>query len=447
MSSSPLLSLALPQLRELLIASKQPAYRAQQLWRGVLHDGATRVEDITTLPRASRATLTALLSLRTGARITRDVTSRDGTRKFLVELPPRAPASCGGAVAALLREHEVEGGLSAATGAKALPAPSSAPREVEAVLIPAGTRRTLCVSSQSGCSLACSFCATGTQAFGGSLSAADILEQALLARATGSLFTHVVFMGQGEPLLNFRAVSQACHVLTHPLGLALPPRAITISTAGVAPIIPRIADELPGVRLALSLHAPSNALRSQIMGINASWPLAVTMRACSEFIEKRLAQVVRRGVEEMEDGEEEVGGEGKGGRSPRVIPGQRFSGTRRVRVSFEYVMLAGVNDSPAHAHELVALLRNSIPSPSLHAHVNLIPFHPHPGLNGVGGHYVCSSPEFMSRFLAILHAAEIAASIRRSRGEDVLGACGQLRSPATASKGTPLSPAHAAARR
>jgi 23S rRNA (adenine2503-C2)-methyltransferase len=238
----------------------------------------------------------------------------------------------------------------------------------------------------------------------------------------------------GEPLLNLRAVKQAVAVLCGAEGLALPPRRVTISTAGVAPVIRTLATELPGVRLALSLHAPTDALRTRLMNVNKAWPLAEVMDALAAFVKTRLRQVAAAGAgsggEEGGESEEEEGdGEGGGGALPLRVPGQRFSGARRVRVSFEYLLLRGVNDGAEHAAQLVDLLHRWLPhgAARLHAHVNIIPFNPWPG---APGGYAAPSPAAVSAFSAALRAGGFATTVRRTRGSDVLGACGQLRSEA-----------------
>jgi 23S rRNA (adenine2503-C2)-methyltransferase len=327
----------------------------------VLHGGARATTDVTTLPAASRASLAASFSLRHG-RVASSTSCGDGATKLLVELP-RIDATRGG------------------------------PLRVESVLIRDGARTTLCVSSQAGCSLACSFCRTGTQALGGNLSGADIIEQVLLARESlpADKLTNVVFMGQGEPLLNYRAVIQACHVLTHARGLALPPRRVTVSTSGVAPLMARLARDAPGVRLALSLHAPNDALRTSLMGVNARWPLRVVIDAAARFVADSLASIP---------------GSAQG-------RGQAFAGARRVRVSFEYVLLNGVNDSDAHARALASLIAAWLPAgprASLrHAHVNVLRFNA-----WEGAPLAPSPPQLSSQALASGSSSCLSTACRRA---------------------------------
>jgi 23S rRNA (adenine2503-C2)-methyltransferase len=334
--------------------------------------------------------------------------------KLLVELGRRADETGGADSAAAL-------GIAAKKPCSS-PAESLPARRIEAVIIPQGRRTTLCVSSQVGCSLSCAFCHTGTQAMRGNVGASEIVGQVLLARARRPI-TNVVFMGQGEPLLNWRAVSRAIGVLTEPKGFALPPRRVLVSTAGVAPLIPRVAIDTPGVRLALSLHAPTDELRSKLMGVNLRWPLAEVMAACAEYVRLRIA--ANEGTEEEEDEEE---AEDEGSHLDDVLlrtpppRGQKFNGTRRVRVSFEYVLLHGVNDSPREAAALVSLLSRWHPRSRLHAHVNLIPFNP-----WTGDSFRAPPLEAVRDFAAALREEGFATTVRRARGDDVGGACGQLR--------------------
>ncbi len=250
-------------------------------------------------------------------------------------------------------------------------------RAVEAVFIPEEGRGTLCVSSQVGCSLSCSFCHTGTQRLEANLSSGAILKQLVaLPRAIQEMVTNVVFMGQGEPLYNLRGVSKAIEIMTDPEGLAIAHGRVTVSTSGVAPAIPRVASEM-GVNLAVSLHAPNDLLRSHIMAINKTYPLALLMEACTDFA--RLASCATR------------------------------------RISFEYVMLRDVNDSIGVARELVRLLRH------LPCHVNLIPFNAWPGAP-----YECSPAATIEAFKEELTSSGLPTTVRRARGADIMAACGQL---------------------
>ena len=385
--------LPLQALQERLTAGHGlPSHAARGVWRAALLHGAPDFAAITTLPKAARGALDSALQLRHGS-VAECLVAADGTKKYLVALP--------------------RGGGS-----------SAPPLTVESVLIPhaGGRRHTLCVSSQAGCALACSFCATGSRGFTANLTAADIVEQVLLVSPRP---TNVVFMGQGEPMLNLKAVAQAIAVLTSPHGLALPPRRVTVSTSGIAPAIPRLALAAPGVRLALSLHAPTDALRSRLMGINDQYPLAVVFKSLREYVDLRLASAA--GAEEG-DGEEEEEGEADAtlGAAQGASPpprGQLYNGTRRVRISFEYLLLAGVNDSVAQAAALARLLCTWMPHARLHSHVNLIAFN---AWQGAPGGYSAPTPAAVAAFQRVLAGEGLSATVRTPRGLDVSGACGQL---------------------
>jgi 23S rRNA (adenine2503-C2)-methyltransferase len=274
-------------------------------------------------------------------------------------------------------------------------------QEVESVHIPEQDRGTLCVSSQVGCTLTCRFCHTGTQRLVRNLSAAEIVGQVMIARDTlaewpspaeGRQLTNLVLMGMGEPLYNFENVAQAMKIVMDPEGLSLSKRKITLSTSGVVPLMARCGAEL-GVNLAVSLHAVTDELRNDLVPINRKYPLAELLAACEAY--------------------------------PGVHNARR--------ITFEYVMLDGVNDSPADARALVRLLRN-IP-----AKVNLIPFNPWPGAP-----YGCSTVKAMDAFAAILMDARLAAPVRQPRGQDIMAACGQLKSasmrPARAARAAAPAP-------
>ena len=264
-------------------------------------------------------------------------------------------------------------------------------QEVETVHIPEADRGTLCVSSQVGCTLTCRFCHTGTQPLVRNLGAGEIVAQILHARdvlgewpkvgekqrmGEDRSLTNIVMMGMGEPLYNYDNVAKALKIVMDGDGIAISKRRITLSTSGVVPMIRQCGAEL-GVNLAVSLHAVSDELRDHLMPINKKYPIADLLAACRDY------------------------------------PGA----TNSRRITFEYVMLRGINDSPAEARALVQLLRN-VP-----AKVNLIPFNPWPGSD-----YEVSSPKAIAEFAAILEAAKYPTPIRRPRGEDILAACGQLKS-------------------
>src|SRR6266404_95805 len=258
-------------------------------------------------------------------------------------------------------------------------------QEVETVHIPEEDRGTLCVSSQVGCTLTCKFCHTGTQRLVRNLEPAEIVGQVMVARdalgewpspAEDRQLTNIVLMGMGEPLYNYDAVATALRIVMDQEGLSLSKRKITLSTSGVVPAIKRCGAEL-GVNLAISLHAVSDELRDVLVPLNKKYPIAELLDAC------------------------------------RAYPG---SGNAR-RITFEYVMLKGINDTPAEARALVSLLRG-IP-----AKVNLIPFNPWPGAP-----YECSSREAIREFSDIVFEAGYSSPVRTPRGQDIMAACGQLKS-------------------
>jgi len=258
-------------------------------------------------------------------------------------------------------------------------------QEVESVHIPEAARGTLCVSSQVGCTLTCRFCHTGTQRLVRNLSAGEIVGQVMLARdelgdwpspAADRQLTNLVLMGMGEPLYNYDNVAKALGIVMDGEGIAISKRRITLSTAGVVPAMRRCGEEL-GVNLAVSLHAVTDELRDVIVPLNRKYPLAELLAAC------------------------------------RAYPGVHNAR----RITFEYVMLKGVNDSPADARVMARLLKD-IP-----AKVNLIPFNPWPGAP-----YECSSPAAIERFAQILFEGGLTAPVRQPRGQDIMAACGQLKS-------------------
>jgi 23S rRNA (adenine2503-C2)-methyltransferase len=254
-------------------------------------------------------------------------------------------------------------------------------QEIETVGIPSVSPRgrqrlSVCVSTQAGCALACAFCATGMMGFGRQLSPGEIVDQVYTFGRGGDARrpTHVVFMGMGEPLANYAATVKAVRLLADPRGLNISQRRITVSTVGLAPEIERLADERLEITLAISLHAPDDDLRGSLMPINRRYPLERLMQSAQRYAQK----------------------------------------TGR-RVSYEYVMLNGVNDMPAHAEALAGLL------PKRLSHVNLIPY------NTTGAGFTASSADRAREFLRRLRAAGLSATIRASRGQDIAAACGQLR--------------------
>lgn len=342
------------------LSPREIPMRLQQIWHWIYHRGVQSFDIMHNIGKPLRRYLEESACL-TGPEIITEQISQDGTRKWLLRL------------------------VSPEEGKKGA--------EVECVYIPEPDRGTLCVSSQVGCTLTCSFCHTGTQRWVRNLSAAEIIQQVVLARHQIGDFpalpalrsgtkpairavSNIVFMGMGEPLYNFEAVCQAIHVLSDGEGLSLSKRRITVSTAGVVPQIVPLGEKA-GTLLAISLHATQNELRNRLVPLNKKYPIEDLLAAC------------------------------------RAYPG--LSNSRRI--TFEYVMLKGVNDSPADARALVRLLKG------LPAKINLIPFNPWPGSS-----YECSSWETIERFSEIIFNAGYASPVRTPRGRDILAACGQLKS-------------------
>ena len=341
------------------VPKRQLAMRTSQLWRWVYNRGAKSFEGMTDIAGRLRERLSAAFTLERPEMVSQAV-SADGTRKWLLRMAPWGP---------LGQRHDIE-----------------------TVYIPDGDRGTLCVSSQVGCTLSCTFCHTGTQRLVRNLTAGEIVSQLLFARdrlgewrnsvaATppppgGRHITNVVLMGMGEPLYNFDNVKMAMAIMCDPEGLSLSRRRITLSTSGVAPMIARAGQEI-GVMLAVSLHATTNEIRDRLVPLNRKYPIEDLLHAC------------------------------------RTYPG--LSNARRI--TFEYVMLKDINDTPADARRLVRLLAG-IP-----AKINLIPFNPWPG-----GQYECSDWERIEQFAEVITRAGYASPIRTPRGRDIMAACGQLKS-------------------
>ena len=338
--------------RELLdmgVDGRQVGMRSSQLWNAMYVQGATGFDKMTTLAKSFRGELADRFSLERPEVVTAQ-TSADGTRKWLIRFGP---------------------GI-----------------EVETVFIPEEDRGTLCISSQVGCTLNCRFCHTGTQKLVRNLTSAEIVSQILIARdhlkewphagrnSTTRQVTNVVMMGMGEPLYNFDNVRDALSVVADGEGLSVSKRRITLSTAGVVPMIAKAGQDI-GSMLAISLHAVRDEVRDVIVPLNKKYPIKELLAAC------------------------------------RAYPG--LSNARRI--TFEYVMLKGVNDSVADAKQLVRLIAG-IP-----AKINLIPFNPWPGAP-----YECSDWEQIETFGEIVNKAGYASPIRTPRGRDIMAACGQLKS-------------------
>jgi 23S rRNA (adenine2503-C2)-methyltransferase len=337
-----LLGLPRPELEAFVAARGSQAFRARQLMNWLYKRGVGDFEAMSDLAKGFRAELAQHAEVRLPEIVTAQHSS-DGTRKWLL----RADAS----------------------------------QAFEMVFIPDGARGTLCISSQVGCVLNCTFCSTARQGFNRNLTTAEIVGQVWLAnRELGflpggdRLITNVVFMGMGEPLANFRNVVPATQLLLDDLGFDLSRRRVTLSTSGLVPQMYKLA-EVSNVALAVSLHAPDDELRNELVPINRLHPIAELLEACWHYIDEQ------------------------NGRS----------------VTFEYVMLAGVNDSPAQARALARLLRDRP------AKVNLIPFNPFPGAP-----YRRSSDAAIAAFRDELLKKDVMATVRRTRGEDIDAACGQL---------------------
>ncbi len=324
----------------------EPAYRSRQLYQWIYQRGVTDFAEMYNLSKRTRAKLEESYRIGRPAVGTAEK-SVDGTRKWLIGF--------------------ADGNLA------------------ETVFIPEKPRGTLCVSSQVGCTLTCSFCHTGTQRLGRNLEASEIVGQIMLARdalgawpaaAVNRPVTNIVMMGMGEPLYNFENVKKALSIVIDDEGLAMSRRRVTLSTSGIVPEIRRCGREI-GCMLAISLHAVNDELRDELVPINRKYKIAELMDACREY--------------------------------------STLSNARRI--TFEYVMLKGVNDSLAEARELVRLMAD-IPSK-----VNLIPFNPWPGAI-----YECSSNNAIDRFASVLRDAGCVATVRSPRGQDIMAACGQLKS-------------------
>jgi 23S rRNA (adenine2503-C2)-methyltransferase len=339
-----LLGLTQKQMEQFFESIGEKRFRAGQVMKWVHHFGIDDFDAMSNLGKALRDKLKACAEIRGPEVVSEDI-STDGTRKWVVRV---ASGSC-----------------------------------VETVYIPQNGRGTLCVSSQAGCALDCSFCSTGKQGFNSDLTAAEVIGQVWIAnKSFGTVpakidraVTNVVMMGMGEPLLNFDNVVAAMNIMMDDLGYGISKRKVTLSTSGVAPMIDKLG-EVTDVALALSLHAPNDALRNMLVPINRKYPLSVVLDACKRYI-GRLGE-------------------------------KRY-------LTVEYTLLKGVNDQPEHASELVALLAD-VP-----CKINLIPFNPFPHSG-----YERPSNNAIRRFQELLQQAGHNVTVRLTRGDDIDAACGQL---------------------
>ncbi len=331
-------------LQEFFRTRGEQPYRAVQLLKWIHNRGITDFNLMTDMSKALRTSLQANCVIQ-APEIQSEHVAKDGTRKWLVSIP-------GGSL-------------------------------IETVFIPEKKRGTLCISSQVGCALNCTFCSTARQGFARNLTVAEIIGQLWVARdrlrqVTDSPLctdiTNVVMMGMGEPLLNLDAVAPALSIMRDEFGYALPRRRVTVSTSGVVPAIDELA-AISDVSLAVSLHAPNNELRNELVPINKKYPLETLLAACNRYV----------------------------------------SSNKRYFITMEYVMLNGVNDSIAHAKQLVKLLRG-VP-----CKINLIPFNPFPDAP-----YTCSDEETILDFSNTLSDHDMVCTTRKTRGDDIDAACGQL---------------------
>ncbi len=337
-----LLDLDRRDLEAFFAALGEKPFRVTQLMKWIYHERVTDFAAMTNLSKALRVQLAERAEIRL-PEVILDQASRDGSHKWLIRLDS---GNC-----------------------------------IETVFIPEPDRGTLCVSSQIGCPLDCSFCATAQQGFNRNLTVAEIIGQVWWAcRSLGDVrngnrtITNIVLMGMGEPLLNFDNVVKATDLMQDDLGFGISKRRVTLSTAGVVPALYRLR-EVSEISLAVSLHAPDDALRDQLVPLNRKYPIAELLAACRHYIADKPHR----------------------------------------RVTWEYVLLEGVNDSEEHAHALAGLLQD-IPSK-----INLIPFNPFPGTR-----YRRSGPAAIARFQAVLMAHGLTAITRKTRGDDIAAACGQL---------------------
>jgi 23S rRNA (adenine2503-C2)-methyltransferase len=328
-------------LEKLFVENGEQKFRAAQLMKWIYHQFETDFSKFTNFSKEHRTRLAEKFEIRP-PEIVSEQKSSDGTSKWLLRMG--------------------EGNA------------------IETVFIPEGKRGTLCVSSQVGCSLNCTFCATGAQGFNRHLTTAEIIGQVWLAArelgqsTTNRRLTNIVMMGMGEPLANYDNVLPALNIMRDDFGFGLANKKVTVSTSGLVPQIDQLKEDAD-VSLAVSLHAPNDALRNKLVPLNKKYPIHELLAACKRFI----------------------------------------AGKRKARITFEYTLIDGVNDRPEHARALVKLLSH-VP-----CKINLIPFNPFPG-----NAFKRSTPEAIERFHRICAASPIVATVRKTRGDDIDAACGQL---------------------
>jgi 23S rRNA (adenine2503-C2)-methyltransferase len=337
-----LLGLDLPGLEAYFVELGEKPFRARQLLQWIHQYRVTDFAEMTNLSKSLREKLQQLAEIRL-PEVVHEHISKDGTRKWIIKL------SCGNAI--------------------------------ETVYIPEGSRGTLCVSSQVGCALTCTFCSTAQQGFNRNLDASEIIAQLWIANdALGKdpkgnrVVTNVVMMGMGEPLANYNNVVTAMNLMRDDHGYGISWRRLTLSTSGMVPMIDKLREDCH-VSLAISLHAANDELRSQIIPLNDKYPIKELLAACKRYV----------------------------------------VGQQRRHITVEYVMLDGINDSLDDARDLVRILKG------LPTKINLIPFNPFPGTN-----YKCSSRNQIVRFQKLLMDAGLVATVRKTRGDDIVAACGQL---------------------
>lgn len=332
-----LLGLDLKSLQDFFAHLGERSFRAIQVFKWIHQRGAENFDEMTDLSKQLRERLKEVAEVR-GPRVSHEQCSSDGTQKWLLRL---------------------EDG-----------------QQIETVFIPEKERGTLCISSQVGCALNCRFCSTATQGFNRNLSSSEIIGQLWFAsKKLPKRITNVVMMGMGEPLLNYDAVLEALTIMRDDNAYGLSRKRVTLSTSGVVPQIEKLNKDID-VSLAVSLHAPNNELRNELVPLNKKYPIEVLMNACRDYA----------GVD------------------------------KRRQITMEYVMLKDVNDSPEHARQLIKILR-TVP-----CKVNLIPFNPFPSTR-----FVCSSEETIQAFRLILIKAGFVTTTRKTRGQDIDAACGQLK--------------------